>query len=218
MADTALQRTNMVESQVRPSDVTDRRITAAMQALARETFVPAKARAYAYSDGAIDLGGRRSLLPPRTLALLLQAADVNANDRVLDIGCGTGYAAAILATMAKAVVALESDPELASEARANLAALKASNVEVATGALEAGLSGKAPYDVILVEGGVDQVPEAILAQLSQNGRLVAIDVAGGPPGCAIVVTKSGSAYAQRTVFNAGAPVLPGFEKPAAFVF
>jgi protein-L-isoaspartate(D-aspartate) O-methyltransferase len=217
MADSALQRKNMVESQVRPSDVTDRRITAAMQEIARESFVPANAGTLAYMDEALPLGGGRAMMAPRTLARLLQLANVEASDTVLVVGALTGYSAAVLAGMAARVVALESDAGLAKAATENLAKLKASNVEVVSADLAAGYAAKAPYGVILLEGAIDDVPEALIAQLAQNGRLVAIE-ARGALGAAVVVKKTGSALSKRTAFEAGAPRLPGFTRPAGFVF
>ncbi|MEQ1714891.1 MAG: protein-L-isoaspartate O-methyltransferase [Hyphomicrobium sp.] len=217
MADSALQRKNMVESQVRPSDVTDRRITAAMQQIARERFVPQGSETLAYMDEALAVGQNRAMMAPRTFARLLQLASVESTDTVLDVGCLTGYSAAIVSGMAKSVVALESDTQMAAAARRNLADLKVGNVEVVSGELAAGYAAKAPYEVILLEGAIDDVPEALLAQLAQNGRLVAIETKGRL-GSAIVVTKSALAASKRTAFEASAPRLPGFAQPAGFVF
>lgn len=218
MADSALQRKNMVESQVRPSDVTDRRITAAMQDIAREAFVPAEAKALAYMDGAVPVSAHRAMLAPRTFARLMQLANVSAGDAVLVVGALTGYAAAVLARMAKSVVALEADESLASAARSTLSSLGAANVTVVTGALEAGHAAKAPYDVIFVEGSIEIVPEALVSQLGQGGRLVAIERAGQGLGAASVLTKTGSVVSRRVAFEAAAPALPGFALPKGFEF
>lgn len=219
MADSALQRKNMVESQVRPSDVTDRRITAAMQDIAREAFVPGDAKAIAYMDGAVPVSAQRAMLAPRTLARLLQLTNVNADESVLDVGALTGYAAAVLARMSESVVALEVDDALAMAARANFAALGAGNVTVVTGALEAGHAAKAPYDVIFIEGAVETMPEALISQLAQNGRLVAIERSSAQAlGSACVLTKTGNVVSRRTAFEAAAPLLPGFAQPKGFAF
>lgn len=218
MADSALQRKNMVESQVRPSDVTDRRITAAMQDIARETFVPSQAdRTLAYIDGALPVGSGRAMTAPRTLARLLQLARVDATSKVLVVGALTGYCAAILARMAAKVVALEADATLAAAARENLAREGAANVEVVQGELPAGYGASAPYDAIVVDGAIDEVPEALAAQLGEGGRLVAIE-AGAGLGQAVVITKTANALSKRAAFEAGAPALPGFARPAGFVF
>lgn len=218
MTDIALQRKNMVESQVRPSDVTDRRITAAMQRLAREDFVPSHAdRALAYMDGAVAVAQGRAMMAPRTLARLLQLADIAATSKVLIVGALTGYSAAIAATMAAKVVALEQDPALAAAARENLGRAGAANVEVVQGDLAVGHEAGAPYDVVLLDGAVETIPEAFATQLGQGGRLVAIELGPGI-GSAIIMTKSGNVLSKRTAFDAAAPALPGFARPAGFVF
>lgn len=216
MADSALQRLNMVESQVRPSDVTDRRITAAMSEIAREAFLTQDVDpSLAYMDGPLPLAGGRAMLAPRTLARLVQAAGIEADDKVLVIGAGTGYGAALVARLAGTVVALECDKALAAKARETLAGT--GNAAVAEGALESGAAGKGPFDVILLEGGVEDVPEALISQLAQSGRLTGIEMAG-PAGKAFVLTKSGSTVSRRIVFDATASVLPGLSKVRGFVF
>lgn len=218
MADSALQRKNMVESQIRPSDVTDRRITAAMSDIAREAFLPAGLdKSLAYMDGAIPASGGRALLAPRTLARLLQLAAPEAKDNLMIVGAATGYSAAILSRMAKSVVALESDAALAKIARDTIKALGLGNVAVVEGALPAGHPSGAPYDVILVEGALEAVPEALISQLAQGGRLVAIEAAGGI-GHAVVTTKTALAVSSRIAFEAGASLLPGFCEPKGFAF
>lgn len=218
MADSALQRKNMVESQVRPSDVTDRRITAAMSEIAREPFLPAGLdKTLAYMDGAIAAGPGRALLAPRTLARLLQLADITAKDKVLIIGAGTGYSAAIAARMSESVVALESDEAMLAVARSAVAGTGATNVAFAAGALEAGHAAGAPYDAVVIEGAVEELPEAVLAQLADGGRLASIE-AGPGIGHAIIVTKTALAVSKRVAFDAGAPLLPGFAKRKGFVF
>ncbi len=218
MADSALQRKNMVESQVRPSDVTDRRIMAAMQDIPRERFVPEGQKPLAYMDEAIPFGGGRGMLAPRIFARLVQLGNIGADDKVLDVGCLSGYSAAVLARLAGHVVALESDAALAQTAQNELAARAAANVVVVTGALAAGHAAAAPYDVIIVEGAAERIPDALTGQLAQGGRLVAIEASGRRLGQAVIITKSASGLTKRVAFEASGFLLPGFEKPAAFTF
>lgn len=216
MADSALQRKNMVESQIRPSDITDRRITSAMSEIAREPFLPQGLdKTLAYMDGAIPLGQDRAMLAPRTLARLLQLAAIEAQDKVMIVGAGSGYSAAIAARMAKSVVAVESGAALLEIARSTLAGV--ANVTIAAGDLAAGHGAGAPYDVILIEGAVADVPQTLIGQLGQGGRLVAIE-AGAGIGRAIVLTKSAAAVSKRVAFDAAGPMLPGFARAKGFVF
>src|ERR1041385_7610834 len=187
MADYAQARRTMVDCQVRPSDVTDLRIIAAMLDVPRERFVAPAQRAVAYLD--IDVpaaeGSRRALMKPMVFSKLLQAASIGEGERVLDVGCASGYSAAVLGKLAGAVVALEEDAALGRATSDNLAALGAANVSVAGGALTAGSPQGAPYDAILVEGRVEVVPDALLAQLKEGGRLLAV-VGSGPMGEATI--------------------------------
>ncbi len=224
MADLSLQRRNMVESQVRPSDVTDRRIPRAMGVVPREAFVSAARKGLAYLDIdlPIDVPGQtgasgRVLLAPRTLAKLLQLAAVDETDVVLDIGCATGYSSAILGKLAQTVVALEFDTALAQEATRVLQSLGADNVAVVHGDLAAGYPAEGPFDVIVIEGAVAKVPEALLGQLKDGGRLVAI-LSDGRTGRAAVWRRTGGAISERDGFDASAPFLPGFEPERRFVF
>ena len=212
-----LQRKNMVESQVRPSDVTDRRITSAMMALPRERFVPANVANLAYMDEAIAVGPGRGLMAPRVLARLVQLADVSQNDSVLVVGAGSGYSAALLASLGQKVIALESDTDMAARIAPLLGDLGIANVAAVPGPLPAGWQPAAPYDVILLDGAVDAVPEALTAQLAAGGRLVAIEKQGGFSR-AVLLRKSGEVVSRRVAFDAAAPALPGFERAAGFVF
>ena len=216
MSDTALQRKNMVESQVRPSDVTDRRITAAMMKISRDRFVPSHLASFAYSDETLTIAANQAMLAPRLLAKLMQLAEAEAGDKALVVGGSCGYAAAILAQLVAKVVALLPDGETASAAAEALSAVGVDNVETTAGALTAGWPAKASYDVILIEGGVETVPDALRNQLGDGGRLVAIGV-GGDIGHAFLLHKRGKLIARRDAFQASAPLLPGFEAVRARV-
>lgn len=211
MADATEQRVNMVDSQVRPSDVTDRRIIRAMLEVPREAFVPPSLRTLAYADRDIALGGGRVLLAPRVLAKLLQLADLGDGDQVLVAGCATGYAAAVLDRMGAKVVGVEPDNGARVVAERELSA----GVGVFPGAPADGYPQAAPYDVILVDGGVEVMPEALLGQLKDGGRLVAIrmEKSGGR---ATVWRRSGRVFGETTGFDAVAPILSGFAKIQVF--
>lgn len=222
MADIALQRLNMVESQVRPSDVTDRRIIRAMQQVAREAFLPPALQPIAYSDEALVLpttdGGRgRGVLAPRVFAKLVQLADIDSDEVVLDIGCGLGYSAAVLSRVAQTVVALEQDKAMADEATRILTSQGADSVVVVSGKLVDGYAAEAPYDAIVIEGAVEQIPLQLLDQLKDGGRLVAIKMSGGV-GRAVLLRRFGQQFDTTEAFDASAPMLSGFEAPKAFVF
>jgi protein-L-isoaspartate(D-aspartate) O-methyltransferase len=221
MTDVSLQRLNMVESQVRPSDVTDRRIIRAMGQVPREAFVPEHLKSVAYMDEAVplmlDAGGRptRQLIPARVLAKLLQAADLPANGIVLDAGCGSGYSTAVLAKVVRRVAAVEPDAALAEKARLTLAAQGVDNAVVTHGPITGGNATESPFDVILVGGAVPEIPRALLDQLKDGGRLIAI-VTSGRAGKATVCIRSGMTFDTRDVFDAFAMPLPGFAKKAEF--
>lgn len=221
MSDAARQRTNMVESQVLTSDVTDRRILRAMGELPRERFVPPVFATLAYMDEAVPLNPeapaapQRGLMAPRTLAKLLQLAEIADTDRVLVVGAATGYSAAVLAGMARSVVALESDTRLADEMRQTLAALSISNVSVVAGELPEGWSAEAPYDAIVLDGAIGERPQLLLDQLKDGGRLVAV-VRHEGIGKATIWRRLGRSFDPWTAFDAAAPALPGFEPAPAF--
>ncbi len=217
MADATLQRKNMVESQIRPSDVTDRRITLAMMAVPREAFLPAALATFAYSDESLPIAQGREVLPPRVLAKLIQLAEINAGDNVLVIS-ETGYAAALVARLAAKIVALLPNSEAAELATEAFAKADASNAIAVTGAAAGGWPERAPYDVVLVEGGIEQVPDALKSQIRDNGRLVAI-ATNDRIGRAAEFHKRGDAFARRDAFQAAAMPLLGFSEPRpAFVF
>jgi protein-L-isoaspartate(D-aspartate) O-methyltransferase len=222
MLDFVAARRMMVDSQVRTSDVTDQRIVAAMLELPRERFVPGSNAELAYLDLDVAVNGasgsaQRRLLKPMVLAKLIQAASVGVGDRVLDVACGTGYSSAVLARLAGSVTALEADATLAREARDNLPAAGALNVEVVNGPLAAGWQAGAPYDVILLNGSAEVVPERLLQQLRDGGRLVGV-VGRGPASKAVLHLRTGGTTSGRPIFDAAAPPLPGFAEPPAFVF
>lgn len=217
MADMRVLRTKMVDGQVRPNDVTDLRIIDAMLEIPRELFVPAAERPLAYIDRNLPVGDGRRLLQPMLVAKAIQAAEIGAAACVLVVGAATGYTAAVAGRLAASVVALESDASLAEAARAALSAAGAATVTVAVGPLAAGWAAAAPYDAILIDGGVEVVPPAIVAQLKDGGRLVSFEGAG-LSGRAVLRTRSGAETAARTLFNASAPALPGFAREPAFVF
>jgi protein-L-isoaspartate(D-aspartate) O-methyltransferase len=217
MADFVSERRHMVDGQIRPNDVTDLRVITAMLEVPREHFVPPASAGLAYLDRDLTAGegGSRRLLKPMVLAKLLNAAEVSSTDRVLDVGCGCGYTAALLARIAGQVVALEQDPGLAKAAKAELSALP--NVSVVTGPLVAGWPQSAPYDLILLEGATEIEPQAFCSQLKDGGRLLCI--LGSPPGAkAMLYRRSGTELAGRAIFDAAATLLPGFAKAPAFAF
>lgn len=217
--DTAQARQAMVDRQVRPHDVTDRRILSALLDVPRERFLDPAHRALAYLDTEVPVStaSRRVMLKPIVFGKLLQATGIRETERVLDVGCATGYSAAVLARLAGQVVALEEDAALASAATANLAAVGAPNVNVVTGPLTAGSPQGGPYDVILLEGRCEVAPEQLYGQLADGGRLVAV-VGGAPMAKAMIYDKIGKSVTPQPLFDAGAPVLPGFVKPPEFVF
>ena len=216
MADFARRRTVMVDTQVRPSDVTRFPIIEAMLAVPREDFVPAERREAAYAGEHVDLGKGRVVLDPRTLAKMLDAADIQPDEIVLDVGAGLGYSSAVAARMAEAVIALEEDRALAAEAERALSAAGADNVAVVEGPLTEGAAKHGPYDVILVEGAVERMPDSLVDQLKEGGRLIAI-FAEGALGIVRVGYNIDGRVNWRFAFNASAPVLPGFEARRAFV-
>ena len=215
MSEFATRRVMMVDTQVRPSDVTKFPIIDAMLTVPRETFVPDDKREAAYVGENLPLGPGRVVLEARTLAKLLDALDVQPDELVLDVGCGLGYSTAVIARLAETVVAVEEDEALAADAGRILAEEGVDNAVVIAGPLAAGATKCAPYDVITIEGGIEEVPEAILAQLKEGGRIGAVFM-DGAVGTARIGYKTEGRMTWRPVFNAAAPVLPGFRRARGF--
>jgi protein-L-isoaspartate(D-aspartate) O-methyltransferase len=215
MTDFAALRTAMVDCQVRPSDVTKFPIIDAMLKVRREVFVPAARRDVAYAGAHVPLGGGRVVMDPRVLAKMLDALDITPDELVLEIGAGLGYATAVIARMAEAVIAVEEDADLARDAEANLSEESVDNAVVVTGALTAGAAKHGPYDAMIFGGAVEVLPESLVAQVKDGGRIGAIVVEGGVGRAKIGIVRAGH-VAWHSVFDAEAPVLPGFSKEVAF--
>lgn len=216
MQDFATLRTVMVDTQVRTQDVTKFNIIEAMLSVAREAYLPDAMRSIAYVGGDVTLEGGRVVLEPRTQGKMLDALDVQPGELVLDLGCGYGYSSAVLAHLAEAVVAVEEISELATEAQSVLGEQDVDNVAVVEGPLAEGSAKHAPFDVICIQGGVEQVPDALLDQLGEGGRIAAIFMEGALGECRIGHKLDGRVN-WRMAFNASAPILPGFRKDPGFI-
>jgi protein-L-isoaspartate(D-aspartate) O-methyltransferase len=220
MIDFAVARKKMVENQLRTSNITDRRLLMTMAQVPRELFVPEARQDLASSDEVHQLpstGAPRYLSAPAPFGRLVQLAGVNTGDRVLDLGCGTGYSAAVLASLSDKVVAVESDAALAASARANLATLGLNSCRVVEGPLDAGAPADAPFDVILIEFAIDAVPDGLFDQLAEGGRLVAL-LKKGAVAVAHLYVKSGADVASRADFDARLPAFPAAQRTPDFVF
>lgn len=216
MTDFKARRTMMVDTQVRPSDVTKFPIIAAMLDVEREKYVPEGLRQAAYLDGNLTLGEGRVILEPRTMGKMLDALDVQVQDLILDVGCGLGYSAALLARLADTVVAVESDEGQAEEAQHILSENGVDNAAVITGVLAEGAAKHGPYDAIVIEGGIETLPDAIATQLKEGGRIAALFM-DGALGEVRIGVKRGGKIDWRRAFNASAPVIAGFDREAEFV-
>ena len=212
-------RTHMIESQLRPNKVTDPRVLDAFARVRRELFVPEHLRAVAYVDENLPLGGGRYLMAPMVAARLIQAVTAARIGSALVVGAGTGYEAAVLSMLARAVVALEADADLARLARAALVEENIASVSVVEAPPAAGHRQRAPYDAVLFSGAVAEVPSEVAAQLAEDGRLAAVvRPDAGAVGRAILVRRTGGVIARRVIFDAATPLLPGFAPKPAFVF
>lgn len=217
MNDFSDARLNMIDGQILPNKVTDQRIIDAMGAVPREEFVPKPLRGVAYVDEDLEVAPGRHLMEPMVFSRLLQYAELEDGCSVLDIGCATGYSSAVLGRLAGVVVAIEESEELVGRATEVLTEVGVDNVAVMIGKFNRGLAEQGPYDVIVLEGRVPQVPEIILEQLAEGGRLVAVEGEGGP-GKAMLFTRTRGLLGKREVFDANIPPLPGFDREEGFVF
>lgn len=217
MTDFAAARRNMIDGQLRPNRVIDPALLAAMTELPREAFLPADRRAVAYVDDDVPLGGGRWLMEPMVLARLIQAAQPGETDKALVVGAGCGYGAAVLSKLVASVVAIESEERLLGLAKAGLDATGCA-AELASGDPLAGAPKRGPFDVILIEGAVSQIPAALTAQLAEGGRLVAVVAGAGGLGQAHLVRKDGGVASGRVLFDAAAPLLPGAGVRPGFSF
>jgi Protein-L-isoaspartate carboxylmethyltransferase len=218
MPDFVARRVAMVDTQVRPSDVTRLSVISALLAVPREDYVPGALREVAYLGENLDLGEGRCLLAPRTFAKMLEEMAPGPRDLVLDVAAGQGYSSAVLARLAAAVVALEEEPDMAREAEAVLADQGVDTVIVERGALTEGAERHGPYDLIFIQGGVEQVPATLTDQLRPGGRIVALFVEGALGEVRVGTRMEGGAVSWRYAFNAMAPVLPGFARTPEFTF
>ena len=218
MTEFGAARAHMIESQLRPNKVTEGRVLGAFTEIRREIFVPEHLRVVAYIDEDLPVGGGRYLMEPMVVARLMQAATIERTDKVLIIGVGTGYEAAVAAMLARNVTALEDDPELARRARAALVDHSIASVSVVEGPLSQGYRPRAPYDVVLFCGAVVEVPSEIDSQLAEGGRLLAVVKSANGIGRATLWTRTGGVLARRVLFDAATPLLPGFVPKPAFVF
>ncbi len=217
MIDFVTARRAMVDSQLRPTDVTDQEVLAAMLEIPRERFVSSDLKGVAYLDRDVAVDPKRALLKPMVLARMIQAAELKASDRVLDVACGTGYSSAILARLAAGVTALEDDADRARRCGDILGHLGIVNVTAVCGPLDAGWPGGAPYDAILVNGACEIEPHGLIRQLNDGGRLIVI-LGTAPATKATLFRKDRGEFGSRPLFDAGAPALPTFAKAPAFVF
>ncbi|WFU68662.1 methyltransferase domain-containing protein [Bradyrhizobium sp. CB2312] len=211
-------RLKMVDGQVRTNDVTDRRVLDAMLTVPREAFVPAARQALAYLDLDLDVSvgdAKRFLIKPALTGKLLQAAEIGEGDNVLVVGCATGYLAALAAKLAGQVTATECDSALAAKAKDALSGF--ANVTCKAAACTEGDASAAPYDVIILNGATEVTPEGLLEQLREGGRLLGVSAQSKPPR-AMIVTRTHGEFGHRALFDAAAPVLPGLERTASFVF
>lgn len=219
MTDFALARRNMIDGQLRPNRVTNATLLAAVADLPRERFLPDGLRSVAYADDDVPLGNGRVLMEPMVLARLIQSLQPGPEDKALVVASGAGYGAAILARLAKSVVAVENDAALSATAERLARELGVAGIAQISGPPEQGAAASGPYDIILIEGAVRQVPQAIVDQLAEGGRLATV-VAGTPGalGTAQLFMKENGAVSGRPMFDAGTPLLPDFAPPPRFTF
>ena len=216
MADYTQTRQTMVDSQIKTVKVTDDRIIEALRKTPREDFLPAHLKSIAYVDEDLRIKGDRYLTEPMVLARLLQAAEVSISDAALVVGCTTGYAVALMATLADTVVGVEDDAEFVAQADQNLSARGIDNAAVVEGPLPEGYKRQAPYDVILIEGCCGQVPDDMVAQLAPGGRLVTLTDDRGVGKAILMRRSAGGAVGTRVLFDASVPPLRSFVREPEF--
>lgn len=212
-----IARDHMIDGQLKPNQVVDPRLIEALRAVPRELFVPPSRQGVAYIDEDIEVAPGRYLLEPMVLARMIQAAEPSPHDVALDIACATGYSSAILAQLVGAVVAVDDDQSLVDRAAGLLTDLRYDSAVVVKNDLTAGWPGQAPYDLILINGMIEELPRGLLDQLSDNGRLVAVQNMNGI-GKAMLYVKTGGAVGRRELFDAATPPLPDFVRPRSFTF
>lgn len=219
MTDFALARRNMVDGQLRPNRVNNAALLAAIGELPRERFLPDGLKSVAYADDDVPLGSGRFMMEPMVLARLIQSLQPQPEDKALVSASGRGYGAAILARLVGSVVAVENNADLAASAQQTLRDLGVSNIQLVAGQPDQGAAASAPYDVILIEGAVQEVPRAIADQLAEGGRLATVLAdPSGALGVAQLFVKQGGVTSGRPLFDAGTPLLPGFTPPPRFTF
>lgn len=208
----------MIENQIRPNQITDPLLLDVMNRIPRERFLPERLHGVAYVDEDLPLGGGRYLMEPLVVAQVLQAAAIDGDDVVLEIGCGPGYMTAIIAHMASVVVALDEEARFVEATSSTLAELDLSTATIMQAPFAEGCPAQAPYDVIVFGGAVTAVPDAILEQLAEGGRLVAVIVGDHGIGKGTLFVRSAGVTSHRVVFDAATPLLPGFAAKPGFVF
>ncbi|MTI17289.1 protein-L-isoaspartate O-methyltransferase [Rhodobacteraceae bacterium RKSG542] len=219
MVDFSQSRKKMVDNQLRPNDITDRRILQAMGEIPRERFVPESFRSLAYIDEDLPVVADRSrnIPKPHIFGRMVQLAQIKSTDVVLFVGATAGYGVSVVSKLCDSVVGIDEDEELVNSATETLVDLGIENAAVVHAAHKSGYPADAPYDVIFINGAIDGVPESLLGQLKDEGRLVVVEGLGGA-GVAMLYQKNGEAVTGRFGFNANAPRLPGFEQPVTFNF
>ncbi len=217
MSDSANARQHMIDGQLRPNEVNDQTIIEAISTVSREKFVPKNLNAVAYHDDHIQVAPGRSIMGPMIFAKLIKAANVKESDLILDVGCATGYSSAVLGHLAEAVVALEDDPDLAEAATEVLAEESCDNVAVVNGSLVAGLAAQGPYDLIFINGMIDHLPDTLIDQIAEGGRLICVLNNNGV-GKATYVTCDNGNVGKRVLFDATIPAFDSFNLKEKFIF
>jgi len=215
--DFATARQNMVESQLRTNKVTDQRILDAMREIPRESFVPTGLRNIAYIDESVEVSQGRFIMQPMILARILQISQIDKDDSVLVVGSSTGYMAAVASKLAALVFALESDVELAKQSESLLTKMAMDNIVIENGPLASGWAKQGPFNVILIDGAVDEVPGALIDQLAEGGRLIAVINQNDLVSVATIFKKLNGHVSQTTYFDANVNNLNEFTRESVFV-